>query len=323
MFGNKNNNMKILILFFSFFSLPLFAQQTLTLDSIESRINKLAIILHSDTILFKRDSAAKEIEKLFSENLIRKESYSYPFTKIKGVSVLQPADKKFKIFTWELFIDDNHYKQFGIIQTSEEKVFVLNDKSEEIKQAEFSKLKYDNWYGALYYHIQPFAVSKTETQYLLLGRDSYNFFERRKVVEILYFDPAGKPRFGNSLIQVKDGFGKMRNVCRFFLQYSVAASVLLRYDNEHKMIIFDHLVRGASLLEGGPPVNFPDGSFNGLKCEKGRWEFVDMVFKYDSANILEDATNPSEIIKRNTKRKSDKDIFGKDLNSKDPKKNNK
>jgi hypothetical protein len=315
--------MKILILLLSLFCTISNAQNIIDFDSLEAKINKLAIVIHTDSIYEKRQKAAEDIEKLLTETLITKQSFEFSFSKIKGISILQPADQKFKIFTWELFIDDTHYKQFGIIQTADAKVFVLTDKSDEIKQPEYAKLKHDNWYGALYYHIQPFSISKTETQYLLLGRDSYGFFERRKLVDILYFDQAGKPRFGNNIIQIKDGYGKLKNVCRYYLQYSAAAAVLLRYDADHKMIIFDHLIRGASLAQGGPPLNYPDGSFDGLKNVKGRWEFVDMVFKYDSSNILEDATNPKDIMKRNSRRKNDKDIFGKDVMSKDNKKEEK
>jgi hypothetical protein len=310
------------LLLFSGFAV---SQTAPDLKEIETQINMLANQMHSDTSLANRQSYADEIKKLMQDNLTQKGSYTYPFTDIKGVSMLQPADKKFRIFTWEMFVDKNTYKQFGIIQTSDEKIYTLEDKSEEmVKQAEFLRLKPENWYGALYYHIQPYTTANNETHYLLLGRDSYSFYERRKVVEILYFDFMSRPRFGNSVIQVKDGQGRMRMVNRYFLQYTTIAAVTLRYDPQLNLVVFDHLVTGAPLEPGAPISYMPDGSFNGLKLVKGKWDFVDMVFKYDSDNVLENAVNPTEIMLRNDKKRDgDKDIFGKDTKTEKEKKKSK
>lgn len=293
----------------------LFAQTTASIPNfgeIETQVVALAKQMHTDTSYQNRIGYAKEIEKILSEGLNAKGSYDHPFANLQGISMVQPTDKRFKIFTWELFVDKNTYQQFGIVQTKEGKVTVLEDKSHEMKQAEFSRLKHDNWYGAIYYNVQAFQVNN-QTQYLLLGRDSYSYYERRKVVEIMYFDHTGKPKFGNNIIQVKDGFGRMRLVNRYFIQYSAAASVALRFDEQLQMVTFDHLVQGAPIEAGSPPSYLPDGSFNGLKNVAGRWDFVDMVFEYEPGNTLENATNPNEIMSRNEKKRDGtNDIFGRD-----------
>jgi hypothetical protein len=293
------------------------AQETEDFDALERELILYAYEMHNDTSANNRLSAAKEAARLLAEILTKKGSYKHLFSELKGISILEPADKKFKIFSWEVFENKDTYRQFGIIQTANEKVFVLEDKSESIKMAEQARLKNDNWYGALYYHIQPFTTGiNNESQYLLLGRDSYSFFERRKVIDILYFDFSGKPKFGNNILQVKDVNGQMRNVCRYFLQYSAAVSVILRYDQNMEMIVFDHLILGSPMGKDAPPSNVPDGSFNGLKLLKGKWSFVNMVFEYDPNNVLENAQNPEMIMSQgNKKRDGDKDIFGKDKNA--------
>jgi hypothetical protein len=292
------------------------SQEIEDFEKFETQISLLAQEIHKDTSAQNRLNAAKEISKLLAVNLVKKGSYAHPFSNLKGISILQPKDNKFKIFTWEVYENKESYRQFGIIQTSNEKIFVLDDKSENIRMAELARLKADNWYGALYYHIQEFTTGiNNETQYLLLGRDSYGFFERRKVIDILYFDFSGKPKFGNNIIQVKDIKGQMRNVCRYFLQYSSSASVTLRYDENLAMVVYDHLILGPPIDNDVPPANIPDGSFDGLKLEKGKWNFADMIFKYDPENVLENSQNPNEIMSRvNKKRDGDKDIFGKDKN---------
>jgi hypothetical protein len=292
-------------------------QETDDFDAMEKELSIHTYEMLNDTSSHNRLQAAAEARKLLSEILRKKGSYKHPFSAVKGISILQPADKKFKIFSWEVYENKDSYRQYGIIQTSDEKVFVLDDKSETIKLPEFARLKYDNWYGALYYHIQPFTTGiNNETQYILLGRDSYGFFERRKVIEILYFDFSGSPKFGNNILQVKDVRGQFRNVCRYFLQYSAAASVILRYDAELEMIVFDHLILGPPMSKNAPPTNIPDGSFNGLKITKGKWNFVDMVFEYNPDNVLENAQNPQLIMSQGkNKRDGDKDIFGKDKNN--------
>jgi hypothetical protein len=312
------------ILFLIAFSICTYAQEALDLSDLETEINALAVEIHSDSSESRRMKNANEVLLLLSNNLTKKGSFKFSFSNLKGISVLEPKDKKFKIFTWEVFVNKDSYRQFGIIQTADEKVYPLEDKSETIKAAEFAKLKPENWYGALYYHVQDFTTGiNNETQYLLLGRDSYGYFERRKVIDILYFDFMGRPRFGNNLIQIKDGRGQIRMVGRYFLQYSASASVTLRYDEDLKMVVYDHLVMGAPIMKDIPPSNIPDGSFNGIKAQKGKWEFVDMVFEYNPENILEDAQNPTSIMLRNNqKRDGGKDIFGKEKST-EKKKNTK
>lgn len=294
------------------------AQERIDFNTLEKQISTLANQMHTDSSLQQRIAYSNEILKLLNEKLILKGSFEYSFSKLEGISMLKPSDNKFKIFTWEMFVDKNKYQQFGIIQTADEKVYVLEDKSDDMKQAEYLRLKPENWYGALYYHVQPFVSGlNNETQYLLLGRDSYGFYERRKLIEVLYFDFMGRPRFGNSSIQIKDGRGQLKMVNRYFLQYSTMAAVTLRYDESLKMVVFDHLVSGAPVAKSAPASNIPDGSFNGLKANKGKWEFVDMVFEYDNNNVLENAFNPHEIMRRNDKKRDEeKDIFGKDKNKK-------
>lgn len=297
------------ILFISIFSsYSLFAQETeeaskhADLSDIEMEVSALGTTLHNDTSMSNRQYAANSIEALLKKSLEAKNTYDYPFEGIVGISLLQPEDKRFRIFTWELYETPQSYVQYGIVQTNDGKVYVLQDKSHEMQRPEFGRNKADNWYGALYYNLKAFQTNN-QTQYLLFGRDSYSLYEHRKVLDIIYFDHTGKPRFGNNVLKVKDGFGRMRTVNRFLMQYSAGVNVKLNYDEVQDMVVYDHLINGSGIVEGQAPTGVPDGSYCGLKLTKGRWEYIDKVFKDDPNNVLVNDQNPQKIMGRTRKKR--------------------
>ncbi len=299
--------MQYSLLLFLGFCIPLsnFAQESpeyTDLTEVEMELSTLGTNLHNNRKLENRRYAAQRIEQLLKESLEADNTYGYPFDQLEGIAMLQPEDKRFRIFTWELYEDTSSYVQYGIVQTQEGKVFVLQDKSHEMDRPEFGRNKTDNWYGALYYNLKAFQTNN-QTQYLLFGRDSYSVYEHRKVLDILYFDHQGHPRFGNNIIKVKDGYGRLRTVNRFLLQYSAGVYVKLNYDEELDMVVYDHLIHGSGVVEGQQPTGVPDGSYSGLQLIKGRWEYVDKVFKDDPNNVLVNDQNPQMIMGRKTKKR--------------------
>jgi len=259
-----------------------------------------------------REEASQELELLLEKTLNQKGSLQHDFAQLEGVSIIQPEDKALRIFTWQLYVDKNHYQYRGFIQTKEGKVYRLKDNSDDMRTVEFSIHKPENWYGALYYNLQEFK-SEGQTMYLLFGYDAFDFYNRRKLLDVLYFDSSGRPRFGKSVIQIKDGSGRMRKVKRFVMEYSSSVNVTLNYSKEQEMVIYDHLVYG-SPIKGVGPSNVPDGSYSGIKLGKsGLWEYIDKVHKDDPANILVDATSYERMIQNEKEqpKKQQKDLFGR------------
>ncbi|WMX17212.1 MULTISPECIES: hypothetical protein [unclassified Aureispira] len=259
-----------------------------------------------------RQEASEELEALLEKTLTQSGSFEHDFSELKGISLVQPEDKTVRIFTWQLYIDKDHYQYRGFIQTKEGKVYRLQDKSDDMRTVEFSIHKPENWYGALYYNIKAFK-SEGQTMYLLFGYDAFDFYNRRKLLDVLYFDNSGRPRFGKTVLEMKDGSGRMRKVKRFVMEYSASVNVSLNYSEEQDMIIYDHLIYGSPIKSAGPS-NVPDGSYSGMKLSKdGTWKYVDKVHKDDPANILVDATSYERIIqneKEKPKRRK-KDLFGR------------
>lgn len=282
------------------------------------QMSSLMNIVRTNKSLEARKTASADLEKLLQETLELKHSYDHDFADLEGVSLLQPADKAFRIFTWQLYVDKDHYKYHGFIQTKEGKVFPLTDGSDNMRTVEFMTLRHTDWYGALYYNLQSFKHEGKEA-YLLCGFDAFSFYNRRKVLDVLYFDGNGKPRFGKSVLQMKDGRGQIRKVKRFLMEYSASVNVTLNYSEEQEMILYDHLIYGSPIANAGPS-SVPDGSYCGLKLDRsGMWTFVDKVHKDDPNNVLVNAASFKEAMQdgQNQKKESarnkkqQKDLFGR------------
>lgn len=278
------------------------------------QMSSLMNIVRTNQSLEARQTASADLEKLLLETLERNGSYDYAFAELKGISVLQPEDKRFKIFTWQLYVDKEHYKYHGLIQTKEGKIFPLTDGSDEMRTVEFMTLRHTDWYGALYYNIKAFK-HEGQDAYVLFGFDAYSFYNRRKLLDVLYFDGNGKPRFGKNVLQMKDGRGQIRKVKRFVMEYSSSVNVTLNYSKEQDMIIYDHLIYGSPIANTGPS-SVPDGSYCGLQLKRsGMWTFIDKVHKDNPKNILVNATSYESALidgqEQKKKKKNQKDLFGR------------
>ena len=212
-------------------------------------------------------------------------------TQLQGVSVQSPADDKFQIYTWQLFQNDSSYLYGGLLKTEKGEVFRLVDKAATIKQPFTSRLKPAEWYGALYYNMLPFE-HENKQMYLLFGYNAHDFFNHRKLVDVLYFD-NGKPKFGYNLLEMQDNSRKTRTVQRLIIEYSATVTSTLNYSPSEEMIIYDHMIAAAP-VKGQASSNIPDGSYCGLKLQKGRWVYVDKVHKdeYDPATAWNNPTAP-------------------------------
>ncbi|MGK0388909.1 MAG: hypothetical protein ACI94Y_001642 [Maribacter sp.] len=248
----------------------------------------------------RTEAADKFVEGLYAA-LETPASFDYKFDSLFTVSQLYPADSTFRIMTWQLYIDKDEYKYFGIIQQRGDKeknispkITRLNDFSGRMKNIEDKVLSAENWYGVLYYNIEPFKTKKG-MKYALFGFDAYKFFEKRKLMEILSFDENREPIFGAPVIEYTI---KRNNVPakeamfhRFMIEYSANASASINFNLDEEMILFDHLIPMSSSFPDVPYVMVPDGSYEGFKMKRGVWTYVEKV--YDQ--ISDEAPRPSPV----------------------------
>ena len=247
-----------------------------------------ARILHQDSLAENRLEASKNIDSLLYLIL------EFPQAKqldVEGISRQTPEDESFDIYTWQLSHDQNRHSYGGMIRRHEEaKTIRLVDKAYEAKPAHLVLLRAKSWHGALYYKILDFK-HEGETHYLLFGYHVLNFVTRRKLLEVLHFDKTGQPKFGKKVIESRDHQGRPLWVNRLILDYSASSVCNLKYDYNDNMVIFDHLISEA-LPEGMTAVT--DGSYCGLKLQKGKWTYVEMPYpyQYDKSTSWNNPTAP-------------------------------
>ena len=270
----------------------------------EANLIKLSNTFIRDSILANRLEANIQFKEELQAILAQDNSFQYPFEKMEAVSILYPKDSIFRIFTWQVFINDNEYQYGGLIQLNNEKneLFELEDHSAELPpyDIEYEQMSPENWYGALYYNLHEYD-SKEGKKYLLFGFDGYQFFHKRKIAEVLYFDESGQPVFGApAFSKAAEGYdASTKN--RLYLEYSADVSIRLNYDAELNILIHNHLVSMKGQYRGQGTTNVPDGSYVGYQLEDGIWQYVEKVFNA----ISEEPPRPAPILEGNKK-----DIFG-------------
>ncbi len=270
----------------------------------EDTLGILAYAVINDSIEAERFAACRQLITGLVRSLKTENSYKYPFERLKSMSILSPPDSSFRIFTWQLFVNDSTYRYYGAIQrnSGELSLFPLIDRSGDMEYPKptHETLTPERWYGALYYNLIQFDT-KQGRRYLLLGYDAFEFFQKRKIVDVLSFNAEGKPEFGAEVFQRETPLPKGPEK-RIFLEYSAEASVKCNWDELYGMILFEHLIPMGSPFGRGVTY-VPDGSYDGLKQEKGKWKYIEKVF-----NDVQ-AEPPS--IEAPTQKDKEVDVFGK------------
>lgn len=317
----------LFVILFSFLSFSIIAQVDMVeekskSDKKETPLSKAEKDLkgYVKTFLTNRDvdarqEAATKFVEGFQTALELPQSFDYKFDSLSNVLHIYPPDSTFRILTWELYVDKDEYKYFGIIQHRGDskkgiapKVILLDDFSGRMRKIEDKIYNAQNWYGALYYNIKPFKT-KEGIKYALFGLDSYEFFEKRKILEILSFDEEREPIFGAPVIEytIKQNNVPPREMVfnRFMIQYSSEAAASINFNTDEDMILFDHLIPMNANFPGVEYVMVPDGSYEGFKLKKGVWTYVEKV--YDHKYEIDEFPVPEPVLNKSDK----KDIFGR------------
>jgi hypothetical protein len=236
-------------------------------------------------------------DSMFTRILVRSlkttNSFHYPFDSLQTVSILYSPDSVFRIFTWQLVINENVIRQHGAIQMKTYdgslKLYPLIDKSDVTTNVQDTIGNHFGWIGAIYYKI---IVKRSSNQnyYTLLGFDENNIRSSRKIIEVLNFI-NNEPVFGGRYFSYEDDGVFKSAHSRYIMEYKKEAGPRLNYDKELDIIIVEHLVS-----ESNEPNKkwtlVGDGDYEGFKWKNGKWVHVEKVFNVVTPDGQAPVPNP-------------------------------
>jgi hypothetical protein len=259
---------------------------SLSLDSLhdlEIRLEGLGRNMITSTDEDERLSSSYHFVKAFVKALRIRNSYFYNFDTIKNISVLTAPDNTFRIITWNLALNNETFRNYGVIQlnpdymkklkdtTNLRSYYPLIDKSEKIKNVLDTTVTNEHWFGALYYKIEAVTFKK-QTYYMLLGWDGNNALSNKKLVEVLYFE-NNTPMFGSPIFDLKDNRYK-KPLSRLVFEFNNSANMVLRFEPAKKILVQENVAPTRPQDHGHPETYVPDGSYDFYKFNKktGHWE---------------------------------------------------
>ena len=151
--------------------------QNVSYEKYNLKLQEDSLRIYFDSLAKQKDDSLKfklndKILETFQRILSNNESFDYVFT-LRHIGILKSPDNVFKIYNWNVSLNDGTYQYFGFIQYFQKKskqflIYKLYDKSDEIDRPEIAHLTNLNWFGALYYEII-LKKSGKQNYYTLLG----------------------------------------------------------------------------------------------------------------------------------------------------------
>lgn len=264
----------------------LFAQRLTNAEKKAFRASEDTLKQFCSGIVNEREASGRfHKDSLFITSLVRtlkqKNSFYYPFDSLQNISRLYSPDSGFRIFTWQVMKDDAVFRRKGAIQMRTPdgslKLFPLLDATHIINNPDTIT---DNtrWFGAIYYTI---VLKKVEGKnvYTLFGYDENSIRSTKKRLEILRFTTDGRPVFGGPFFSFDQDTVPKPTRYRFAIEYKKEGRARIQYDEEQKMIIYDHLI-SESEEPGKKYTYIPDGDYEGFKWENNRWTHIEKVYTF-------------------------------------------
>lgn len=218
--------------------------------------------------------------KVLVSSLKEANAFFYAYDKLKIISIINSPDDAFRIFSWNIPLNDGSFLYYGCIQYkgSDIKLLSLLDKTFQIKDCNTSILEPKDWYGAQYYDILPL----TANQYILLGWKGHHADYSKKVIEVLNIQPNGEVTFGATI------FSNKPHSSRIIFSYTKQASMYLKYNKAYNRIEFDHIVPADSTLKENYKYYGPDLTYDGYSIDGGHLNFMNNIELFNPARGNED-----------------------------------
>lgn len=265
----------------------LHAQAFAKADLVDLKLREDSLKTLSAEIITGREAADRfRADSAFTRMLVRAlkvpHSFRFPFDSLQSISRVYSPDSSFRIFTWQVIRDQSLHRRHGAIQIKTPdgslKLFPLIDRSHMIADLADTVTNNDWWVGSIYYKIIP-KEYQGQKYYTLLGYDEHTMRSTMKRVEVMTFDPSGKPVFGGPFFSFREDSVRKSDQARFWIEYKKDGNARMQFDEELDLIIYDHLISESN--EPNKKYTYiPDGDYEGFKWKDGQWVHIDKVFTF-------------------------------------------
>lgn len=262
--------MKVLISSISILFLALSAwTQDSSIQQHELELERLLNELRASTDDAERAKINRDFKAEWEKTLQLKESFSYPFSKLKTVGVIDSPDGNLRIVNWNVEQSDLSHQYFCYVLFPQKRSDVHN--FVELKDVSFGMptqpdgiLTADQWYGALYYKIIPIDKG-SRTVYTVLAWDYYSQMSQLKLIDVMYVS-GNSIKLGSPVFKI----GK-ETKNRVFFEHSKKATMYLNYEADRKRIMMDHLSPESASMKNFREFYVPDLSYDALNMDGSRW----------------------------------------------------
>ncbi len=199
-----------------------------------------------------------------------KEFFNDKFLGLSRISTLISEDKRVKICTWNIPLENSTNLFFGAVVCKNKdgniKLYELHDATDKMRSPEKAVLSPRKWYGAVYYDMVSVKDRNYGIYYMLIGYKPNDEMTKIKVVDPLIVMDNVTPKFGHSVFQKDRVIDK-----RLVFEYAASANMMLKYEKHNDRFVLDHLSPPSSLYKGNYRMYGPDFSYDSYVLEKGKW----------------------------------------------------
>lgn len=246
-------------------------RQPLTpLEQDEDDLIKIAPFVISSTTDSAKKASANELLTKLLEVLANPASFEYEFANLRMTTVAIASHPKanVKLFTFNIILKNGVFNQYGVIQRKTKSgisLFTLFDSAQNLpKDYLETTLEHPEWIGGLYYQMIPHKI-KRKQYYVLMMFDGHNVNSNRSIIDVLSFE-NDLPVWGAPIF--RDGIEDPSEEMRVVFEYHKSSRILMRYEEEQKIIVFDEVGPPFPAAQGNVYYYIPTGDYSGYKPSK-------------------------------------------------------
>ena len=256
------------------YSFPIHAQSNLNQDLNGVQLQKLALLIQSDTLLSNRLNADSIFTRALVQTLKTPFSFQFKFDSLKAIKHITSPDGRFKFFSWQIDLGDGTYRQRGAMQfptsNGQLKLLPFFDNSDFVQNNTLGVNGRKQWIGAIYYDIIPIQYNN-ESIYTLLGYDENTTSISKKIIEVLRFENEEPVLGGDFFKYSPDPTYPIGKVDRFIYSYKKGSNAIIKYNAIKNTIILSELASTDNDLKKTETL-VPSGNFKYFSWINNKWE---------------------------------------------------